>query len=139
MNERANFGEIGLASFLGCLIGVVLVDFAFMLWSTAHGGFDGGEIVIFLVILLIGGVIALFTAWPLGCMIGWLLSRAERATAAHATITGALTGAAWIGLTMGWAMVADPDGPAYFLVFALGFAVLGAVSGWCGFRIVFRR
>jgi hypothetical protein len=139
MKERVKFGELGFASFLGCLIGVVLLDVVSVLWDGTLSGFYSGQITLFVGILLMGGLVAAITAWPLGCAIGWLVSRTERATAAHATIAGALTGVVWIGLAWGWTILAYVEQMSYFPALVLGFAVLGAVSGWCAFRIVFRR
>jgi hypothetical protein len=133
-----DIGEICQTAAIACVIGVVSLGLLGVIFDASQAGFSLELVEAFFAAMAMSGAFAIVTVFPLGCAIGWLISRSGRRSALRAAIAGALTGAIRVALFyLVLAQTLPSDGPAY--LFLGGMSVLGAVAGWSAFRIVFGR
>ena len=131
MDERPTFAEIfawaGIAAFIGGTTVAVLIVLA----SAA------GDIAILLVLFLaicFGIIAAVFTAFPLGVLIGYPTARVLGWSFFHASLVGLVCSLSllylWSGADLQY--VFGPDGSNWM---ALAFIGVGPLSGWAAYQI----
>lgn len=138
MNGRAGVGDLCLTSALACTIGVLAFCLIGLAFDASMLGLHPALVESFFGAMAIAVPFAIVTVFPLGCVIAWLISRSGPPSALRAALAGALTGAVWVTLFYLMLSKALPSDAGARWFFA-GMTMLGAVSGWCAFRIVFRR
>lgn len=135
MTQREEFGQILAAAFVGSMIGAALFVGGMTLIMLA----PGTELYLILYIapfaLVIGCVVAALTAWPLGTLVAWLVSRTGPVSDTNAVLGGALTGFGLIAAVLLLGSDFPAVGGVTEWVYLAGFALLGAISGLSAHRI----
>jgi hypothetical protein len=125
--------QIGMKAFLGCLIAVTAFVGLMASLDLAQRGFDSDVLSWAVFAWAIGCIIAVFTALPLGCLIGWLFHKGGMVTRLTAAITGMLTGFILTGAVTFGTWTSDT------VLIVCGFSLLGFVSGWMAHGITAGR
>jgi hypothetical protein len=119
--------SIGVIAFFGCLIAVTIFIGVVVVTYIGGGGFDPWILPMALYAWMIGIFIAMVTAMPIGCLIGWLFSRFGSLNWLTSAVTGMLTAIILAGaVTFGDWTVATMLGLS-------AFALLGFVSGMAAY------
>ncbi|WP_209348862.1 hypothetical protein [Pontixanthobacter sp. CEM42] len=131
MADRPTLGDVGAISALSAVSGGFFCGFALVAWMfsetywTEHP-LNAAAAAIFAG--FVGVVLSLFTAWPLGWIIGGLIARFLGSSAGHSALAGSLTGFTLFAVSMRSDIFLHPTLFGGAALFALAGAILAPLS-----------
>jgi hypothetical protein len=132
MKNRPEIGKITGASAIAAVCGGAATAMLMVAGLSLSG--DLAELIIPMLLAVFAGmIISLFTAWPLGVLVGWLTGSMMGMRPSAAAIAGVVTALIMFAAALGDELFRSGIGltEAYSLG---GFCVIGAVSGLLGYR-----